>query len=282
MSRRLPSNRAAWIAFAILWFFGCRGPTTPAQPAPSEAPAATVAPEAGDHDRGKEGGEEASNAGRPVAPEPEGTEDLAPLDFVEFVTAGADTEATLPMVVLVHGLGDRPERFSTALRDFDVPVRVVAPRAPTPWHDGGSWFPVRARDPDVEALARGVATAADRLAAAIRWFESVHPTQGKPIVTGFSQGGILSFAVAVRHPDVVAAAVPVGGLLPDPLLPDKLPSDPPPIVALHGTEDRTVAYDRARRTVEHLARMGWPARLESFPGVGHTIPKPMHRAWLTT
>ncbi len=52
------------------------------------------------------------------------------------------------------------------------------------------------------------------------------------------------------------------------------------IVALHGEEAHTVAFERARATVEHLARLGWPARLTSFPGVGHTIPPPLHRAWL--
>ncbi len=41
----------------------------------------------------------------------------------------------------------------------------------------------------------------------------------KLIVTGFSQGGILSFAMAARHPVEVAHAIPVAGSLAGPAAP---------------------------------------------------------------
>ncbi len=276
--RRIPWPWRLWALAAVL-LLACRGSV----PAAKTPPARNAPPPAGDDARQGARADRAATAG-PAATGPEEEHAApsagAPLDAVVFVTGGADDDDRLPLVVLIHGLGDRPERFAHALDGFPVRARVAAPRAPTPWHDGGSWFPVRARDPDREALARGVAAAADRVAAWIRRTTAAHPTAGKPVITGFSQGGILAFAVAVRHPDLVAAAVPVGGLLPEPLYPDALPPSPPPIVALHGEDDRTVAFERARATVEHLARLGWPAHLESFPGVGHAIPPPVHRAWL--
>jgi phospholipase/carboxylesterase len=101
------------------------------------------------------------------------------------------------------------------------------------------------------------------------------PTRGTPILTGFSQGGLLTFAVAVRHPEGVGAAFPVAGLLPRSLWPRANDRPYPPITALHGTEDRIVAYDRARATVTHMKRLGLEARLQTFEGTGHRFTRRM-------
>ena len=57
------------------------------------------------------------------------------------------------------------------------------------------------------------------------------------LVTGFSQGGFLAYAIASRHPDVVAKAFPVSGSCPGPLIP-KNHAKASPIVAFHGTADK--------------------------------------------
>lgn len=298
MAVRYPAAVARWLrrplaAFALLALAACRAeapPPAPAGRAPTAGPRAPAsrAP-AADPRAASEIAEPAQAHARPTAAAPATKKAPAPrpeappaYEAVTFVTKGAAAGDRLPLVIAIHGLGDRPDRFARALRGLDAPARVVAPAAPTPWHEGGSWFPVRARDPDIAALARGVAAAADDLAAFIRATAQQHPTRGKPIVTGFSQGGILSFAVAVRHPDLVAGAIPVGGLLPEPLYPKRPPERPVPIVALHGADDTVVAFDRAQATVDHLHSLGWPVRLVPFAGVGHAIPQPVHRAWLDT
>lgn len=181
----------------------------------------------------------------------------------------ADDPATTALVVAIHGRGDRPEHFQALTRGWPEVAHVVVPAAPTPHGSGFSWFPLRAVA-DGPELAQGVAEAADRLAA---WLAD---SPADPlVVTGFSQGGMLSFALAVRHPHLVDAVVPVGGMLPQGLWPTAVPPGAPPILALHGGADEVVPTAAAVATVEALAGLGWPAELRTWDGVGHEIPLPM-------
>jgi phospholipase/carboxylesterase len=102
---------------------------------------------------------------------------------------------------------------------------------------------------------------------------------GHPVaVTGFSQGGVLSFALAVRHPELVTLAVPLSGGLPASLIPTAgPPPGAPPIRALHGNADDRIPVAMASRTVESLAARGWDAQLQTWDGVPHTVTPEMRR-----
>ncbi|MFO0633268.1 MAG: dienelactone hydrolase family protein [Nannocystaceae bacterium] len=239
--------------------------------APPPAATATAVPQAG-------GAPVAPPSEPAVAPVPQGPR-AGEITYVERVLGGAKPDDTLPMVVAIHGLGDDPRNFGLLFDGFVEPVRLILPQGLDPRPAGGfSWFPLRARDPDVEALASGIAGAADKLAVAIDELSRTRPTAGKPIVTGFSQGGMLSFAIAVRHPDSVALALPMGGWLPPPLWPHAhAPKHAPPIVALHGSDDGAVKLAPTQAAVEALRKHGWPVELHVYPGVGHIITPEIHR-----
>lgn len=211
------------------------------------------------------------------APTPLAAAPATRLAFVEHTTAGAPSDATLPLLVAIHGMGDSPDGLAPLFDGLPVRARVLLPRAPLPFHRGFSWF--RYPPASDDELARGVADAADAVAALIDEIARGRPTRGVPIVTGFSQGGFLSFAIAVRHPALVGAAFPVSGSLPPSLWPAAVPDAAPlpPLLALHGDADGLVPIAGARAAVAHLRAIGWPATLEEYPGVGHTIAPPMRK-----
>jgi phospholipase/carboxylesterase len=95
-------------------------------------------------------------------------------------------------------------------------------------------------------------------------------------VTGFSQGGALTLALATHHLDDVGAAFPIGGWLPPSIAPSA-PAGLPPIVALHGEADARVPIGPTRDAIAALAVRGARAELKAYPGVGHTISAEMHR-----
>lgn len=214
-----------------------------------------------------------------LATAPPAAAEAPPLQFVEFTTAGAAADAPLPLVIAVHGLGDRPERFGALLKDLPVPARVIVPRAPTSHGRGFSWFPVRVPVAGPQpGLDEGLRASTQKLAALARHLATARPTLGRPIVTGFSQGGMLSFALAIAHPDVFAAALPIAGALPKSMWPTE--GGPTTRVrAFHGDVDRVIAVDDARDLMRHLTTHGWDATLGTFQGVGHAVP-PMMRASL--
>lgn len=246
----------------LLAALACEPAVAPASASTRPAPAPAAAPAPAPKDT------------RPAA----GPQSAAGVEYIEVVTGKADPGDSLPMIVAIHGLGDRPDNFAALVADLPFAARVILPRGLDPVEDGGySWFPIRARSNDVAGLSRGIATAGDALAAMLRELVVARPTVGKPVVTGFSQGGMLSFYLAVYAPDVVGVAVPVGGWLPPPLWPATRPERAPKIVALHGEADAAVRFEPTRDAVEHLQQLGWPADLKGWPEVGHAIPPPIRR-----
>jgi phospholipase/carboxylesterase len=192
------------------------------------------------------------------------------LAFVEVVVGGASAEDPLPLVVALHGLGDRPENFVGVFEGFPVKARVVAPHSATAMGDGFAWFAPFGAMSDEAAPA--MASAADDIATFATRMAALRPTLGKPLVVGFSQGGALSYAVAVRHPDAIAASFPIGGWLPPPLWPANAPHDAAPIHAFHGTADNRVPIERDRAGADKLRELGFPMELMEVEGVAHAIP----------
>jgi phospholipase/carboxylesterase len=196
------------------------------------------------------------------------------LAYLEVMLGGARPDEPVPMIVAIHGLGDEPHNFAGLFDAFPERARLILPRAPTAFEEGGwSWFPVRARDRDVESLSRGIEAAANTIANSVTVLVQDRPTVGAPIFTGFSQGGMITFAIAVHHPEITGAAVPVGGWLPPPLWPAGKGSGTayPRILALHGTADTAVHFDTTKEAVDHLGALGFDVELKAYEGVPHVL-----------
>ncbi len=205
-----------------------------------------------------------------VLPLDDGMVDLGASELRGVVFADSTLQPR-PVIIAMHGLGDHPTRFSQLTRGWADIATIVVPAAPTPYRDGFSWFPVSGRT-DTTQLAAAVAETARRVVQLVH----ARRSKGVPVVvTGFSQGGMLSFALATQHPQAIDGAVPVGGFLPAHLWPSEKPAHTPTIIALHGEDDTVIPVSAPRETVRHLRSLGWSAEIETYPGVGHSIPGPM-------
>lgn len=201
----------------------------------------------------------------------------AGLHYQELVVGGADPADPLPMVVALHPWGAGPRGMGHLFeRGFDHPARIVLPRGPLRYRSGYSWIDARATDPD-PVLAADVRRTADRLARFVAAVRRERPTVGTPIVTGFSQGGVMAFALAVLHPDQVGVAFPVAGLLPRPLWPRSDSAGYPRIVALHGARDTLVPFVRTRAATAYMQHIGLDVELHPVAHVGHRWTSTMRR-----
>jgi phospholipase/carboxylesterase len=191
------------------------------------------------------------------------------LEFVEMLAGGGHAGDRLPLVVALHGLGDRPESFLSLFRELPVPARIVAPHSETRFSDGFAWFPPN--DQQSDATADAIANMASRIARFA--VERAHgkPSLGKPIVVGFSQGGALTLEIAVHHADDVAAAFPIGGWMGPKRLPTEHVALVVPIHAFHGTGDTRVPFATSKNALQVIERAGFPVTFHEYPGVGHEI-----------
>jgi phospholipase/carboxylesterase len=194
------------------------------------------------------------------------------VEFLELFPNEADESS--PLVFAVHGRGDKPERWVETWSRFPARAQIAMPRAFTKWGDGFTWFELRDRMTD-EELGTEVGAAETRL------WKGVARLAGSRrfVVTGFSQGGILAFAMAARHPAPIVKAFPVAGSCPGPLLP-RNKAKAAPVLAFHGTLDDVIRFQYAREAVEAFRAEGNAADLVEYPGVGHGMTDEMRtRLW---
>lgn len=196
---------------------------------------------------------------------------VSSLRVTEVVLGRASLDDELPMVVYLHGRGSRPE-LPHGDHEDTTPVRMVFPWAPDRLGDGYSWFPVSITEGlDPKVLGFYIHRRADELAHVIKRLMHTRPTEGRALVAGFSQGGMLTFGLALHHPDLFDGAYPIAGWFPLHLV--DVVVDPtrryPEIRALHGDRDPVVPMRQTRATVERLAALGLDATFETYGARRH-------------
>ncbi len=195
----------------------------------------------------------------------------AGLEYLLLEPRDAAPDAELPMIVVLHGRGAQPVPPRHAYLGLDVPVRIVMPRGPLRQGDGYAWMPVSAHHGDSEALSGALRARVNQLATAMLEWRHRYPTRGLPIVTGFSQGGIVTAALSMSHPESMSRAFVMAGWLPTSMEPTSY--DPyashVPLHALHGANDRVIGAARTRRQLSRLRAMGFPVIYESIPHTAH-------------
>ena len=192
---------------------------------------------------------------------------LAGVHFVELFERDANNES--PLLVGLHGRGDTAEGFASVWHNFPAKLEIALALAPLPYAGGRAWFDWPPAMTD-DTLADAVGAAEDKLWPAIA--ELAHGR--KVLIAGFSQGAVLSYVIAARHPDAVAYAFPIAGRMPSRLLP-RGSARTAPVYALHGTEDVTIGIDASREAIAAFKAVGGTAELHEFAGTGHTITPAM-------
>lgn len=201
----------------------------------------------------------------------------ADLYYIEAVFGGGRFEDAMPMAVLIHGRGDRARIPGGPFWDLGTPIRVIVPQAPDPLGEGFEWLPVRVGQGLVDRLTTALVARAAQVALMLRELQRTLPTVGRPLVAGFSQGGILTLALAVQHSDVVQAAFPLSGWLPPALVPTYRRDDVvfPRIRGMHGSADRVVQPEPTEDAYALLRERGFDTELVLFEGVGHEMTEAM-------
>lgn len=176
------------------------------------------------------------------------------------IPAGDDR---FPAVVALHGWGASAHDLlglAPAIHGGDAVV--ICPEGPLrvpigQGIDGHGWFPLNeSREVSVSDIRRASDLVAEFIDLAMERYP-IDPR--KLVVLGFSQGGVISYDLALRNPDRFAALVALSSWLPEPLADtlSQLPgfSDLPTYV-VHGTEDPMLPVSLGQQSRDRLMALG--------------------------
>jgi predicted esterase len=171
-----------------------------------------------------------------------------------------------PLVVVLHGYGDRADGYPTLWRGAAARAgaALVIPQGVRKAGPGYTW-----QDPDEAGLI---------LDLTLEWTRRQVAIDGwRLVLTGFSQGGFIAMVLGVRHPELFVGVIPMaGGYLSE--------TDAPPPASTIGAPGyyfMVGALDRAagalRRAADDFSAAGYRVRLRVLPGTGHSFPRDTDR-----
>ena len=130
------------------------------------------------------------------------------------------------------------------------------------------------------------ATSRDLISKFIDEACETYPVEANNVtLLGFSQGTILSYAVALTYPEKVKNIIALSGYINKDILPDNLHKNDYShldFYCSHGSEDQVIPVDWARQTPNFLKAINIKHQYSEFP-VGHGVaPQNFHelRDWL--
>lgn len=179
-----------------------------------------------------------------------------------------------PLLVLLHGYGSNEEdlfSFSNYLPDHFLIVSFQAPISLQPY--GYAWYAInfeaeqgRWSDPKEGISARDlILNAIENLNTSYRFdSNNIH-------LLGFSQGGVLSYALALSYPGLFKSATILSGYIFSEIMDIKSSGyDKLHIYASHGTQDQVVPFEWGKQSTKLLDKIGVHYQFESFEA-GHTV-----------
>ncbi len=191
------------------------------------------------------------------------------------LTDAQGKEKKLPLVIFLHGSGERGNNNETQLKNGVLafvepeqfrqnPCFILAPQCPA----GARWS-----GSDIATAATWQETPTEPMRLLIRLIEKIldeNPAidRDRIYVTGLSMGGAGTFDLLMRKPEWFAAALPLcgGG---DPRFAAKIKDIP--LWVLHGRRDTTVPVRRSRAIVEALKKLDAPVQYTEYATLGHGI-----------
>jgi phospholipase/carboxylesterase len=180
----------------------------------------------------------------------------------------ANPAPNLPVVIALHGRGDRAEQFARLAEGLHVPVRFVVARAPLPFGPsaGKQWF-----DSDSPDISSQIAARVEELVGLADKVKAAWPEAPKPLLLGFSQGAMLTIQAIARHPDRFGAGVALSGYLPLEEGNAKAAAAVPLLLSA-GRHDSMISPERTTSAAKALEALGHQPEIVEFNG-GHSVPK---------
>lgn len=188
-------------------------------------------------------------------------------------------EGPFPTLVVLHGYGSNAlDLLSLAPHLCGGRLLVVAPQGPDPVSLGApgsgaplgwAWFPLGATPPSPLSVANAVAGARTFVDEALA---RLPVDRDRTAILGFSQGGVIAYALALAAPARWRALAALSTWLPADLANSMPAADRSRLATLvqHGTGDEMIDVERARESIATLRSLGVEVESREY-AMGHEV-----------
>ncbi|TDD75644.1 alpha/beta hydrolase [Flavobacterium caseinilyticum] len=181
-----------------------------------------------------------------------------------------------PLILLLHGYGSNEEDLFSFAAELPDEYYIISARAPYNMQYGAyAWYAINF-DADENKFSdhQQAIISRDLIARFIDELIQKYPIDAKDVtLVGFSQGSILSYAIALSHPDKVQRVVALSGYVSEPILEENyLRNDFTQLKVFHshGTVDQVIPVEWARKTKPFLDKLGIQSVYKEYP-IGHGV-----------
>ncbi|MCB4797529.1 alpha/beta hydrolase [Neotamlana laminarinivorans] len=192
------------------------------------------------------------------------------------ITKPSTLKENAPLLIMFHGYGsDENDLFSFA-KELPQELFIISVRAPYPMQPyGNAWYAInfdaekgKWSDNDQAILSR------DLIAKFIDKAVETYPVDKNNVtLLGFSQGCILSFAVALTYPEKIKNVIGLSGYINKDILPEDLEAknySNLDIYNSHGSVDQVIPVEWAQQNSPFLKKLNISHKYSEFP-VGHGV-----------
>ncbi|MGV1011630.1 MAG: alpha/beta hydrolase [Flavobacterium sp.] len=181
-----------------------------------------------------------------------------------------------PLLLLLHGYGSNEEDLFSFASELPEEYYVVSVRAPYELGYGSyAWYAINFdADENKFSDVPQAQQSRDLIANFIDELVANYPIDAtKVTLIGFSQGTILSYAIALSYPEKIQRVVAMSGYLNVEMATPNFENNDfshLKIFASHGTVDQVVPVDWARKAAPALTQLGIEVVYKEYP-IGHGV-----------
>jgi phospholipase/carboxylesterase len=181
-----------------------------------------------------------------------------------------------PLLLLLHGYGSNEDDLFSFASELPDDYYIVSVRAPYDMQFGSyAWYAINFDADENKFSDIGQAkTSRDLIAKFIDELIRNYPIDSKNVtLIGFSQGAILSYAVALSYPEKVQRVIAMSGYVSTEIAIDGFENNALgklKIFASHGTVDQVIPIEWARKSIPILENLDIEVIYKEYP-IGHGV-----------
>lgn len=188
----------------------------------------------------------------------------------------SNAEGNPPAIVMLHGFGSDENDLFSFSSELPSEYAIISLRAPLQMQPfGNAWYTIYFdANNDKFSDDEQAVESRELVVKCLDEIISTYKVDPKRItLLGFSQGTILSFAVALSYPEKVANVIGLSGYVNEAILKEGYESNNFKglnIYTSHGSVDQVIPVEWARRSKSFFEKLNIPCSYSEFP-VGHGV-----------